>query len=761
VSLIALWAYAASSTVGGAIGKQNSDTANKVIGAPTQALFQQLVQERADTFIWQSAHGQAPRTGLDAQRKQTDAAVAGFRQAVQAAAGVQTKVAQAGMAAMAAMAQSLTRLPRIRAAVDAGKLTPLAAFQDYNDVYNASFALGHGTLADPGMGVLLYEQGEGAADMGEALEYLGREAALFGGALVSGGRMSAAEHNLFVQFVGQQRLLEQIGESPGYWQQNTDPYLAVFSSPAYLAFKAMEDRIAAASPGTPIPVAPAAWQAGLASVMTPFLRAEVLARADTTRGAAHGGDVILLRLFLVGGAGLLAVVISALLLLGFGNRIVRELTSFRTAVRALADERLPSLVGRLRQGDDVDVATEAPPLELRTRTREVTETADAFSAVQRTAIEAAVGQAQLRKGVSNVFRSLARRNQSLLQRQLKMLDEMERGTHDPEALAQLFRLDHLTTRMRRQAEGLIILSGSAPGRGWRQPVPVVEVLRGAIGEIEDYVRVDLATDSRDFITGTAVADVTHLLAELVENAVLYSPPDTRVQVRASRVANGYVVEVEDRGLGIPDAKLDAFNERLARPPEFDLADSDQLGLFVVSRLAARHQIKVSLRGSPYGGTAAIVLMPLRLVVAEAEASGPPGPDAIGPGNEPAASSQASGNWPRLEPAITEPAITEPAITGPAITEPVITEPVITESAIAGSQLDLPRRLRQASLAPQLRETPPAGRPGSNGYQEGRSAEEVRAMISSIQRGWRSGRAAADQADGDDQGPGDGRRGTGR
>lgn len=784
VSLIALWAYAASSTVGGAIGKRNSDTANKAIGAPTQALFQQFVLERADTFIWQSAHGLVPRTGLDAQRKKTDAAVAGFRQAARAAASVQTQVARSGMQTMA---RSLGRLPGIRAQVDAGKLTPLAAFQAYNDIYNASFALGHGTLADPNMSVLLYEQGEGAADEGEAGEYIGREAALVGGALVSGGRMSAAEHNLFVQFVGQQRLMEQIGESPGYWQQDQDPYLQVFSSPAYQAFKAMEDRIAATSPGTPIPVTPAAWQQGLAAVMNPFLRAEVVARADTTRGAAHQGDVILLRLFLVGGAGLLAVVISALLLLGFGNRITRELTGFRTAVRALADERLPALVRRLRHGEDVDVGVEAPPLNLDTRTREVTETADAFSAVQRTAIEAAVGQAQLRKGVSNVFRSLARRNQSLLQRQLKMLDEMERGTHDPEALAQLFRLDHLTTRMRRQAEGLIILSGAAPGRGWRQPVPVVEVLRGAIGEIEDYVRVDLITESRDFITGTAVADVTHLLAELVENAVLYSPPETRVQVRTSRVANGYVVEVEDRGLGIPEETLGTFNERLAQPPEFDLADSDQLGLFVVSRLAARHQIKVSLRGSPFGGTAAIVLMPHRLVVAEADADAA-GPDATGPGTvgpdviEPAAIGLDATGPGAIGPDAMRPGVIGSDAMGAGAIGSDVIEPWNTpsagsylpavpfEPAVAGPPpgsslgprrdlpLDLPRRQRQANLAPQLRDAPPAARPGAGGYHEARSAEEVRAMISSIQKGWRSGRAAAEQADGDipGRGPGPGR-----
>ena len=334
--------------------------------------------------------------------------------------------------------------------------------------------------------------------------------------------------------------------------------------------------------------------------------------------ATRSGDVILLRLVLVGGAGLVAVIVSSILLLGFGNRISRELTGLRAAARTLAGERLPSVVSRLRAGDDVDVAAEAPPLDLNTRTREVTDTADAFSAVQRTAVEAAVEQAQLRKGVSLVFRSLSRRNQSLLQRQLKLLDEMERSTEDPDALEQLFRLDHLTTRMRRQAEGLIILSGAAPGRTWRQPVPVVEVLRGAIGEIEDYARVDLLTDSPDFMQGTAVADVTHMLAELVENAVQYSPPNTRVQVRGGRVANGYVIEIEDRGLGIPADTMVVLNERLARPPEFDLADSDQLGLFVVSRLASRHGVKVSLRVSGYGGTTAIVLLPRALVVAEEE-----------------------------------------------------------------------------------------------------------------------------------------------
>ncbi len=235
--------------------------------------------------------------------------------------------------------------------------------------------------------------------------------------------------------------------------------------------------------------------------------------------------------------------------------------------------------------------------------------------MQRTAVEAAVGEAGLRSASSGVFRSLARRSQSLLQRQLGLLDSMERGTDDPDALrADLFRLDHLTTRMRRHAEGLIVLSGAAPGRRWREPVPLVEVLRGATGEIEDYARVDLDAHTQDRVAGGAVADVTHLLAELIENAANYSPPGTQVRVVAYRAAGGLVVEIEDRGIGIPQDTLAVLNHRLANPPEFDLVDADQLGLFVVSRLADRQQIRVSLRVSSYGGTSATVLLPYQIVV---------------------------------------------------------------------------------------------------------------------------------------------------
>jgi Histidine kinase-, DNA gyrase B-, and HSP90-like ATPase len=173
--------------------------------------------------------------------------------------------------------------------------------------------------------------------------------------------------------------------------------------------------------------------------------------------------------------------------------------------------------------------------------------------------------------------------------------------------------------MRRHAEGLIILSGSVPGRGWRDPVPVVDVLRAAVAEVEDYVRVDVTSESDDLIAGSAVNDVIHLIAELVENATVFSPPNTRIEVRADRVGTGLVAEIEDRGLGLSTEELADINRRLASSQEFDLAHSDQLGLFVVSQLAARHDIEVSLRRSVYGGTTAVVLLPFGVIVREEEA----------------------------------------------------------------------------------------------------------------------------------------------
>jgi hypothetical protein len=292
------------------------------------------------------------------------------------------------------------------------------------------------------------------------------------------------------------------------------------------------------------------------------------------------------------------------------------------------------VIARLRRGETVDVAAEAPPL--RAGNDEIGQVGEAIDTVRQTAIRAAVEEARVRQGVNDMFRNLARRNQSLLQRQLSVLDGMERQATDPDVLEELFKMDHLTTRMRRHAEGLIILSGAAPGRSWSAPVKLIDVMRGAVSEVEDYARVTVSTQSRAALAGSAVTDVIHLLAELIENATTLSPPFTQVRVGGETVANGFAIEIEDRGLGMVPPRMQELNERLANPPDLNPANTEQLGLFVVGQLARRHGIRVMLRPSPYGGTTAVALIPLPLLVEE-------GPAAITAGGRTPAGAGANGN----------------------------------------------------------------------------------------------------------------------
>ena len=324
------------------------------------------------------------------------------------------------------------------------------------------------------------------------------------------------------------------------------------------------------------------------------------------------------------GAGLLIALICVLLMGRFSARLSRDTAGLAATARRTADEQLPQLLERLRSGNTGTPASAPGARQSRPQPRnaEIAQALAAVASLEQTAVGAATGEAGLRDGLRQVFVSLARRNQSLLQRQLRLIDALEHKASDPAALADLFALDHLTTRMRRHAESLAILSGAAPGRSWTAPVPVIDVIRAAMAEVEDYRRVTVLTTSEDAVAAPAVADMIHLLAELIENATMFSPSGTRVEVRAERVANGFAVEIDDRGLGIEPAQLAEINQRLAQPPDFDLANADRLGLFVGAKLAARHGVRVSLRQSPYGGTTAIVLMPSSIVVLVSASAAP-------------------------------------------------------------------------------------------------------------------------------------------
>ncbi|HWC43795.1 MAG TPA: nitrate- and nitrite sensing domain-containing protein, partial [Actinomycetota bacterium] len=294
--------------------------------------------------------------------------------------------------------------------------------------------------------------------------------------------------------------------------------------------------------------------------------------------------------------------------------IVGPLRTLTRSANEVAEERLPGLVDKLQQTSDprkLDVVPEPVPVRSKD---EIGQVSAAFNSVHRVAIQVATEQAALRKSIGDMFLNLARRSQSLIDRQLELIDDLERTEADPDALDNLFKLDHLATRMRRNSEDLIVLSGAEPARRWSQPVTLVDVVRAALAEVEDYNRVELLPIDDIGVAGQAVSDVVHLLAELIENATSFSPPGTKVQVAGQAVSNGYVLEIEDRGLGMSDDELVEANERLANPPMIDFALSRMLGLYVVARLAQRYNIKVQLRHSWYGGITALVLLPPTVAV---------------------------------------------------------------------------------------------------------------------------------------------------
>ena len=332
-----------------------------------------------------------------------------------------------------------------------------------------------------------------------------------------------------------------------------------------------------------------------------------------------------LELTILVGAGLVIGLVCVILMGRFSYKLSRDIAALATTAQRSADEQLPQVLERLRSGETPNRAPLKPQSRPRPKNAEIARALAAIGSLEQTAVGAAAGEAGLRNGLRQVFVSLARRNQSLLQRQLRLIDALEHKAPDSAALADLFALDHLTTRMRRHAESLAILSGAAPGRSWTEPVPIIDVIRAAMAEVEDYRRVTVLTTSEDAVAAPAVADMIHLLAELIENATMFSPSGTRVEVRAERVANGFAVEIDDRGLGIEPAQLTEINQQLAQPPDFDLANADRLGLFVGAKLAARHGVRVSLRRSPYGGTTAIVLMPNSIIVLVC-CIGVPGPE---------------------------------------------------------------------------------------------------------------------------------------
>ena len=317
-------------------------------------------------------------------------------------------------------------------------------------------------------------------------------------------------------------------------------------------------------------------------------------------------------------AGLMASGLLAALLLAIvaARSITQPLHALTEAADDLAEERLPRLVEALQHpGDDDEryLAATAEPLQLDGRD-ELGRLSRAFNEVQSVAVTVAAQQATLlRKGISDLYVNLARRNQSLIERQIGLLDGLEAEEQDPDALEHLYQLDHLATRMRRNAESLLVLAGAEGGQRRSRPLSVADAVRAALSEVEQFDRVDLGDLAPSVVQGHAVSDVAHILAELLENATQFSAPATRVRVEGARTGGSYQLMIGDEGIGMPDEQLEALNTLLSDPPVTGLALSRSLGCLVAARLAARHGITVRLRRGETGTTAYVVL-PRSLIV---------------------------------------------------------------------------------------------------------------------------------------------------
>ncbi|MGW4405492.1 nitrate- and nitrite sensing domain-containing protein [Nonomuraea sp. NPDC004702] len=755
LSLTALWAFAAWVTLREGVNLLWVSQVDSSVVGPSEPLLIELQRERRISVVKLSDLSGGPRRDLEQQRRQTDGLLAAFREA--AGGGlVSWAVDDEGNARLQEVLAGLGTLKETRKAIDAGRLDKLQATAAYSELIDSVFTL-YGSLATVDDKTVAKDIRTLLA-LNRSREVLAREDALLAGALVQ-GRITAEEQAQFTRTVGAWRVLaEQAGdELPDSEQAAFDKLM---KGESLSRLQIMENLIADRGPQAgALPFGAAQWKTTADRALADFSTLVLAAGDRLVDRVVPVAAGVIVRLVLAAGLGLVAVVASIILSITTARALFAQLQKLRDAAHELSDERLPGIVERIGHGEEVDVAKEAPALEFGDD--EIGQVGQAFNTMQHTAVSVAAEQAELRRSIRDILLSLARRTQGLVHRQLTVLDVMERRETDPEELKELFRLDHLAIRMRRNAENLIVLSGSSPARTWRRAVPMVDVVRGALAEVEDYTRVTLMPMGEVVLVGRAVGDVIHLLAELIENAVSFSPPYTNVQVSGQLVANGYVIEIEDRGLGMKPEDLDAANERIADPPEFRISGTARLGLYVVSQLARRHDIQVVLKPSPYGGTTVVVLLPQELVELDPAPRHPEGdtrpslPRRTSTGTTLATVARPAENVRTLTPPRPAP-MSAPAPT-PAPLHAVATpfpapapspspepeppaEPEqqpVTEFTPSG----LPFRVPQANLAPALRDDTPT-QPDFEEDDDERSPEEIRAMMGSLQSGTRLGRNEA-------------------
>jgi hypothetical protein len=599
------------------------------------ALAHELQRERGLTLGGLLAG--RPVRDLREQRAATNRALADYRE--RAAELDVAALAPATAEELASAGNRLQGLSGLRRDASRGSVTPAAALDYYNttiaDLLNTNRGLASG-IADP---QLAQKVGAFVA-VSRIKELAALERELISDVLDE-GRFAGSQFQRFTSTLATRAVL--LSE---FRAAADDAQRAVFVDtlvgPEVQRARELQATALASESAPRLEIDPAEWWTVNSTEINLLRRVEErlgaaavdASRADETAARTRAAvDAVGIGLVLALAIGLSLIVIRSLL---------RPLGLLRSSAEEVAHSQLPGVVERLQRAEPVDLNAETRPIGIRDRD-EIGQVARAFDAVHSTAVRVAAEQAALRRSVADMFLSLGRRLQALVHRQLELLDELERTEADPEQLRSLFRLDHLATRMRRNAENLLVLSGAEPVRRWSDPVPLPRVIRAASAEIEDYNRVGVMPMADVRVVGHAVSDVVHLLAELIENAAAFSPPGTRVQVSGESVGHGYLLEIEDQGIGMSDEELDEANDQLAKPASIDLAGAQRLGFYVVGRLAARHGVKVRLRRSWFGGVAALVLLPSSLLGGPETGMEPARPPAAGaPEVEPANGEAARG-----------------------------------------------------------------------------------------------------------------------
>ncbi|GAB7107047.1 nitrate- and nitrite sensing domain-containing protein [Streptomyces phaeofaciens JCM 4814] len=713
VALMALWSFAMVSVTGELRALIRLQGVYEDFGTPVDTAVGQIQIERRLSAAYLGAAHDTPTAGdLLAQQRRTDRAVSAMHDAIRD--GDRGRLTGRQRQTLDAMLHAADGLDALRDRVLSRRLTWDRAVTAYGalvepgfDAQSALTALQAGQLARESQVVI---------ELVRVREFVSREDALVAGARAA-GTLTDRQYDTLTATIEDRRVFERT-YVPDLPSDSRTLFEDFQRGDLHRSLVEGEDALLRAGPARAgKAVAADTWRTTTDRAVKRYMQlCTRSAENSATRGRAFAYRE-LTKAAVVGVAGLSAVGLSLWFAVRGARRISRRLETLRDDADLLAARQLPDVMRRLSAGENVDAAAEAPPLAAEEgRDDEIGQVGRSFNSARLAAVEAAVTQAGLRRGLFAVLLNIARRNQALVHRQLKLVDTLERRTEDPEVLGQLFRIDHLTTRMRRHAESLIILSGAAPGRRWRRPVPVADVVSSAVGEIEDYTRVVVPPMPEVGVAADAVADVAHLMAELLENATVFSPPHTQVTLRTGRVSGGFVLEIDDRGLGLDPDQLADAQRTLTDPDAFDPTRHDRLGLYVVGRLAARHGIQVTLRDSPYGGTTAVVLLPSTVLAAVP----PQGPD----------------------PATHAPGEREPSAGHDRAPAPG-TAGVRTKAPAAGHGgaerpvgAALPTRVRQASLAAPLRAEPP---PRDTTPEREVDAEEMRAVFGAFQRGLERGR----------------------